>query len=358
MRLSAVSACIRVISEGVASLPLKVYERKKEGRVTASDLPLYYRLHDEPNEFMTSFTFRNTIQSQTCKYGNGYALIKRSGLRDAELEYVPTELVEPKVERGQPLSYKIDGVMVAAADVFHLPALTNNGIEGLSPITEAKEVIKLGLSAEVYTQTFFEKGGHWKGFLEHPGRLSDTAYKRLKESFFKSYHGLNNAFETPLLEEGAKYTSLNMNPQEAQLLEMRKFVTTEICRIFRVQPHLVFDLERATNNNIEHQSLEFVQYTLRPWLIRWEQELNRKLFGPKSKYYCEFDLNGLMRADAASRGEYIAKLIQNGVMSPNEARRMDNMNGYEGGDEYFIQGATVPINMAGQQNKKSDGAGA
>jgi HK97 family phage portal protein len=352
MRLSAVSACVRLISESIASLPLNVFRRvdaKRRERV--SDVPAYRLLHAEPNRLMTSFVFRDTMTAAVLLDGNAYAVIARDGGGNArELLPVPvgTSVRVLRTPGGElAYSFLLDErqFLVGQWDMLHVPGLAFNGISGMSPIRYAAESVGLGIAAEQYGGSFFGNGSVPSGFITLPGKLSPEQSQSLRNSWYAAYGGLLNANRTAVLFEGAKFEKISIPPDEAQFIETRKFQVSEIARWYRVPPHMIGDLEKSTNNNIEHQSLEFVTHTLRPWLVRFEQEFNRKLFpvssdGVPSDLYCEFNVDGLLRGDIKSRTAYYQAARQWGWMSVNDIRAIENMEPVADGDIYLS-----PLNM-------------
>jgi len=347
LRLSAVFACIRILSESIASLPLIVYERTKDGKAPSLNHPIARLLHDSPNDDMTSFIFRETLQGHVSAWGNGYAFIESNNAR-RPISLRPLLPDRTWAERkGGKLRYitKVDGQAVAIDpwQVLHIPGLGFDGISGYSPIRLAAENVGVGLAAQEFGARFFGSGATLSGVLEHPGKVGAEAQARLKESWKKAHSGLGNSHNTAVLEEGLKYTRIGIPPEEAQFLETRKFQISEIARIYRIPPHMLADLERATFSNIEQQSLEFVIHTLRPWLVRWEQEINKKLFleSEKGRYFVEFKVDALLRGDTKSRYEAYNIGKQAGFLSTNDIRKLENMNPVKGGDTYL-----EPMNMA------------
>ena len=345
LTLAAVWACNRVIAESIASIPLNVYRRTPTGKELATDHPLFYLLHNEPNEKQTSFQWRETAQTHVNLTGNAYTLIERKSNGEVvKLPYTEKQDWTVRTKNNQ-IYYFLNGIPVYPDDVFHLPGLSLNGLTGLSTIGYAREAIGLGLATQIFGNKFFGNGARLSGVLEHPATLSDQAYARLQNSWSNSNSGLENAHKTKILEEGMKYTQLSVSPEEAQFILTRKFNVNDICRIFRVPPHMVADLEKSAFSNIEQQSIDFVTHTIRPWAVRWEQEINRKLFkvSERGQYFAEFNLEGLLRGDAQSRAEFYNKLFQMGSISPNEIRTKENMNTYEGGDQRFVQLNMIPV---------------
>ena len=362
IQLSTVYACVRVISETVASLPLRVYEATDAGSRKAAEHPLYRLLHDEPNGEMTSFVYREVMLAHLLLWGNSYSQIIRSGKQQVVGLYplLPDHMAVDRDAKGV-LTYTYtlsDGrtAKLKPTDVLHIPGLGFDGIMGYSPIALEKSAIGLGLASEEYGSKFFSNGARPSGILTHPNTVKNP--KALRESWNAAYGGSSNANRVAILEEGMTFTPLSMPNNEAQFLETRKFQVDEICRIFRVPPHLVGNLEHATFSNIEHQSIDFAVHTIRPWLVRIEQAMNRALLTvqEKGRYYAQFNIDGLMRGDYKSRMEGYAIGINSGFMSPNDVRRLENLNAIspeEGGDTYLVNGNMVPLRNAGAAYKET-----
>lgn len=355
IQMSTVYACVRVISETIASLPIHVYEITDEGGKKAVDHPLYRVLHDEPNREMTSFIWREVMLTHLLLWGNSYSQILRNGRNRIIGLYplLPDRMEVDRDDRGR-LTYTYttsEGKTVALdpEDVLHIPGLGFDGIMGYSPIALERNAIGLGLAAEEYGSKFFSNGATPSGVLTHPNSVKDP--KRLRESWNSAYGGSANSNKVAILEEGMKFERISMPNNEAQFLETRKFQVAEICRIYRVPPHLIGDLEHATFSNIEHQSISFAVHTIRPWLVRIEQAINRSLLTEKEKgrFYVQFNLDGLMRGDYKSRMEGYAIGRQNGWMSANDIRELENLNPIpeeEGGNAYLCNGNMIPIALA------------
>ena len=350
LKYSAVMACVRVLSESVAGLPLMIYERREgeAGKDRAEDFYLYPILHLQPNPIMTSFQLRETLQSHLALWGNAYCEIEYRGSGQiAALWPLRPDQMERIEVRGDSLLYHYrlpngEPVELPGWRVWHLRGLANDGILGYSPIALAKQSIGLALAAEEFGSRFFGNGATLGGVLEHPGTLGEEAHKQLKASWKASHGGLSNAHRTAILEEGMSYREIGIPPEDAQFLETRKFQVADIARIYRVPPHMIGDLDRATFSNIEHQSIEFVVHSLRPWLVRWEQSINTTLLteSQRQSYFAEFLVDGLLRGDIQSRYQAYAVARQNGWMSANDVRRLENQNPIEDGDVYL-----VPLNM-------------
>lgn len=355
IQLSTVYACVRVISETVASLPLGVYEATDDGNLKAGDHPLYHLLHDEPNTEMTSFVFREVMLAHLLLYGNSYSQIIRSGKNTVVGLYplLPDHMDVDRDSKGN-LTYTYttsDGktVVIKPQDILHIPGLGFDGIIGYSPIALEKNAIGLGIASEEYGSKFFSNGARPSGILTHPNTVKNP--KAVRESWNSAYGGSSNSNRVAILEEGMTFTPLSIPNNEAQFLETRKFQVDEICRIFRVPPHLVGNLEHATFSNIEHQSIDFAVHTIRPWLVRIEQSMNRALFTDqeKGRFYVQFNIDGLMRGDYKSRMEGYAIARQNGWMSANDIRALENQNPIpkeEGGDAYLVNGNMIPLTTA------------
>lgn len=346
MQASAVYACVRVLAETIASLPLNVYRITKDGKEKAYDHPLYYILHDRANEEMTSFTFRETMMTHLLLWGNAYAEIEYDQMGNVKglWPLMPDSTTVERNEKNE-LQYRVvlpdgTGAILPKERVLHIPGLGFNGITGLSPIAMARESIGLSLAAEEFGARFFGNGAKPGGVLEHPGKLSKEAVEKLRNSWNQMHQGLSNQHRIAILEEGMSYKQIGIPPEDAQFLQTRKFQIEEIARIYRVPLHLIQDLEHATFSNIEHQSIDFVVHTIRPWLVRWEQAINCKLFGTSTKFFAEFNVEGLLRGDIKSRYEAYAIARQWGFMSVNEIRAMENFNSIPNGDIYL-----QPLNM-------------
>lgn len=364
MQMTAVYSCVRILAEAVAGLPLHLYRYKEDGgKERAIDNNLYHLLHDEPNKEMSSFIFRETLMTHLLLWGNAYAQIIRNGKGEVVALYplMPNKMQVDRDENGE-LYYiytrssdeakTIEGVTVylTPRDVLHIPGLGFDGLVGYSPIAMAKNAIGLAIATEEYGAKFFANGAAPSGVLEHPGTIKDPS--RLRENWNSTFGGSANSGKVAVLEEGMKYTPISISPEQAQFLETRKFQIDEIARIFRVPPHMVGDLEKSSFSNIEQQSLEFVKYTLDPWVIRWEQSLSRALLNEdeKRKYFFKFNLEGLLRGDYESRMSGYAVARQNGWMSANDIRELENMDkipAEDGGDLYLINGNMLPLNKAG-----------
>ena len=365
MQLTAVYACVRIISETVASLPLHVYEYTESGKQKVYTHPLYRILHDIPNPEMNSFIMREVMMNHLLLWGNSYSQIIRNGKGEV-IGLYPLLPEKMMVDRGADgniyYSYTSDkqGTIVFRKDeVLHIVGLGFDGLIGHSPIAMAKNSLGLAIAAEEYGSSFFSNSGTPSGVLEHPGVLKDP--EKVRDAWHNAYGGSSNAHKVAVLEEGMRFNPISINPQEAQFLETRKFQVNEICRIFRVPPHMVADLDKSSFNNIEQQSLDFVTNTIRPWLVRMEQTIFQQLFTDteQEKYFVKFNVDGLLRGDFQSRMNGYAVGRQNGWLSANDIRELEDLNripAEEGGDRYLCNGNMVDIQSAGNWNKTTEGS--
>lgn len=364
MQITAVYACVRILSESVAGLPLHLYRHTPTGgKEKADDDPLYFLLHDEPNTEMTSFVFRETLMTHLLLWGNAYAQIVRNqrGSIIGLYPLMPDRMTVDRDESGklfydyQLLTDEREGaknttVRLMPDEVLHIPGLGFDGIKGYSPIAMAKNALGISLACDEYGAKFFSNGAAPSGVLEHPGVVKDP--DRVRESWNKTYGGSGNAHRVAVLEEGMKYTPISIAPNDAQFLETRKFQIDEIARIYRVPPHMVGDLEKSSFSNIEQQSLEFVKYTLAPWLTRWEQSLARALIPheQRKELFIKHNVDGLLRGDYQSRMNGYATARQNGWMSANDIRELEDMDlipDEQGGNLYLVNGSMTKLADAG-----------
>lgn len=364
MRITAVYSCVRVISEAMASLPLHLYRMNDKGsKEKATDHPLYFLLHDEPNPEMTSFVYRETMLTSMLLWGNSYSQVIRNGKGEVVALYplMPNRMKVDRDDKGQLYyEYMVNDtdaptmkrtiVKLDPRDVLHIPAMSYDGLVGYSPIAMARNAIGLAIATEEYGSKFFQHGASPSGVLEHPGVLKDPA--RIRDSWNQTFGGSSNSGKVAVLEEGMKYTPISIPPEQAQFLETRKFQIEEIARIFRVPLHMIGCLEHSTFSNIEQQSLEFVKFTLEPWVSRVESNMNRRLLTDeeKGKYFFKFNVDGLLRGDYQSRMTGYATARQNGWMSANDIRELENLDRIpeeEGGDLYLINGNMTKLKDAG-----------
>jgi HK97 family phage portal protein len=361
MQLTAVYACVSLLSETFASLPAILYQRLKRGKERAIDHPLYPVLHDIANPEQTSADFRSTMMAHILLWGHCYAEISRNGAGKVKALWpiTPTR-VRPFRNSRNALMYQIN---LSENPTSSMPAATQNlsadrvlhvsGVLGLSPIGQAREALGLTMAAEEYGARFFSNDSTPGGVLEHPGQLSPEAQLRLRNQVEDQTRGLSNKHRMMVLEEGMKWTGIGLPPEDSQFLETRKFQVGEIARIFRVPPHMIGDVDRSTSwgTGIEQQNIGFVVYSLRSWLVRWEQEQNKTLLSEdeRKNYFVEYLVDGLLRGDIQSRYQSYSIARQNGWMNGNEIRELENQNPAKGLDIYLVNGNMTPVDKAGTQ---------
>jgi len=358
LTLSSVMACVRVLSFTMAMLPLPLYKKQDNGgKRKAVTHSLYYLLHDSPNNYQTAFEYRQQMMTNILLHGNHYSLIERDKISGEVIQLLPfpypgrmeVQLFADAIR----YKYQLDNgeiVILEQDTVLHIKGLSTNGLMGLDNIEKGREPIGLALALQEFAAKFFGNGANISGVLEHPGNLSKDAAERLKASWKKTYAGNSNSLKTAILEEGMKYTKMGASPEEAQALESRRFQVLEVSRIFGVPPHMIGDLERATFSNIEHQGIEFTTYCIQPWATLIEQRISKQLLNVEERrfYFAQFSLEALMRGDYKSRQEALHILRNDGVISANEWRALENMNPIDGdeGAAYLINGNMIPVALA------------
>jgi len=373
MQTAAVHACVRVISEAVASLPLHVYRYEDRATRIVPNHPLFALLKNAPNPEMTSFSFREALMTHLLLHGNAYAQIIRDGRGRVEALY---PLLPDKMDVSRGSSGEIyytywrdrdesgggDGEMITLRkdQVLHIPGLSFNGLVGLSPIALARNAIGMAAATEQYGAAFFKNGATPGGLLEVPTSIKDP--NKIRDTWDTVYKGANNANRIAVMSDGMKFHVVSVPPNEAQFLETRKFQLAEITRIFRVPLHMVGDLDKSSFSNIEQQSMEFVKYTLEPWVVRWEQALWQALLlpGEQATHFIKFNLDGLLRGDYETRMKGYSTGIQNGFFCPNDIRRLENLNEIpeiDGGDNFMVNGSMVKLSEVGLAYKVKMGAG-
>lgn len=349
MSFTAVFACNRVLSETLASCPIFLYEKDSKGnRVQVTDAPEYQLMHYTPNPEMTPGQFKETGMSNM-NLGGNFIVQKVFNLHGDLLELRPILWNRVRIDIDKDtgrLLYFIDGKTEPKTrdEILHIPGLTLDGYIGVTPLTYAALTIDIGLSQDKFERNFYLNRASTSGIFQYPNELGDEAFKRLKKDIKKNYTGLQNAGVPMILEGGGQFKEVTMKLTDAQFLESKRFRIEDVCRIFRIPLHLVQDLTRSTNNNIEHQSLEFIVYTMLPWFKRWEENLNLQLLSDESKRknrYFEFKVDALLRGDAETRASAYAQGRQWGWLSVNDIRRLENMDPIENGDIYL-----QPLNMS------------
>jgi len=357
MNCSTVYACVRVLSESVAQLPLIFYERKGNGKDRAIEHPLYKVLHRSPNSWMTAFEFWRNLITHLCLRGNAYCLILRDrNKRVYELIPMHPDTIEVKQRADLSLEYvrKVQGStkVFQQSEVFHLRAISSDGVTGVSPITQQRQAIGLAMAAERFGAELFGNGAKPGGVITHPGKLTVEGAINLRKRFEDATSG-ENRHRTVVLDEGMGWTQVSMSAEDSQFLETRKFQRSEIAGIFRVPPHMVADLSDATFSNVEHMGLEFVKHSLMPWLVQIEQTIFRDLLTPQEQetYFAEFLVDGLLRGDLKSRYESYQIAIMNGVMSADDVRALENLPPRPDGkgDTYYYPANLLPAGTVLQQ---------
>ncbi len=355
LTVTAVWACIKVLSENTSALPLQLFKRLDGGgKERAVKNPLYDILHMRPNPEMTSMVFRETSMSHLVGWGNWYSSIVRDGSGQVtELWPLLPNKMEVIRDKENTIYFRYtlpDGKqkILPQRDVLHIPGLSFDGLVGYNPITKLREAIGLSLATEEYGARFFGNGARPGAILEHPEHLGAEAQSRLKDSWNDIHQGLENSHRLAILEEGMKLKEFGVPPEDAQFLQTRQFQVVEIARFFNVPPHMIQDLERATFSNIEEQDLYFVKHTLTPWLVRIEQSLSCQLLSDsqRKRYFFEHNVNGLLRGDYKSRNEAYSVGRMGGWFSVNDIRAMENMNPVDDGDIYLSPLNMVPADQA------------
>ncbi|MEN7549310.1 phage portal protein [Rapidithrix thailandica] len=353
--------CINLLSQDLAKLPFNMYKRSKQGKKIAFYHPAHYLMKSKPNGWMTPYVFRQTLTRHALLKGNGYARIIRNGAAQptqlkliANPDYVQIKMVDDEIyyDVNEVLpDGKLASYVLHADDMFHLKGPSMNGIEGMSMITYHRETLGLGMAAKKTAERFYGRGSNFSGFIKMPeGKKLDSTEQvdRLSKSWTDKYRGLHKSWSTPVLEDGATFVPVTMPLKDAQFLESRQYSGIEVCQIYGVPPHKIYDLSRATFSNIEHQSIEYVGDSLLPHVTNWEQEIKEKLlredekaFDPgtgKSTYYPKFNLGVLLRGDSKTRAEFYSSAVQNGWMNRNQVAALEDYDqDIPGGDKYTIQ---------------------
>lgn len=333
----AVFACVRVISEDVASMPLRIYGKGRNGgRFPIDANPVAKLFHTAPNSAMSPFTMMETMQSHLLLYGNAYAEIERNGKGEVvALWILQPDKMQVKVVEGE-VVYEYDSKDFTSDKIFHLRGLGDQGLLGFSPISYARETIGISQAMEKSGASFFANSSRPAGILEHPAKLSEDAGKKLRSSWQNMFSGSGNTGRTAILEEGMKWRGLTIPHSDSQWLQSRQYALQDIARIYRVPPHMIGDLSNATFSNIESQQRSYLQQTLMPWLRRWEQEVNRKLLMVNDRsVYAEFTTAEILRGNTPERFAAYKTARETGWLSVNEIRRMENKNPIKGGDSYI-----------------------
>jgi HK97 family phage portal protein len=354
LRVATVYACVRVLSTIFAALPVHLYRVDGDKREKAKDHPLYALLHDMPNEEMSAYTVKQMMMSFINLRGTSFCEFARDG-RGVIREIYPLtgQVIVDRDKAGRLVYEHHDGTgprPVRRDRMWRVPGYSHNGITGITPLSLARETFGNAISNGQYAGSMFKNGAHFNGLLRVEQNVPDKEKRKsIRESFLEGFRGPRNAGKIPLLHNGAEFIKTSMTPVDAQFIESAKFNRTDICGFFGVPPHMVGDLERATFSNIEQQSLDFVIYSLMPYMVNYEQSIFRDLLTPeeRQRYRAKTSAQALLRGDSKARAEFYRSMINNGVMTHNEARSLEDMNPAEGGDERYMQTAMGRIDENG-----------
>ena len=345
LTFSAVWAAMRILSESISTLPVGVFRKENNGDNTEITSDLAFLIKYQPNSYQNKITFYEKIIMDMLSDGNSYVKIVRNGagrvIKLLPLNYGDVEIYT--LENKLYYSDEKTGETHDSENILHFKMITGpDGIKGLSPIEQCKNAIGWGMDVQTYSSTFFKNGGKLSGILESDRALSEQAIDRLRNSFNSNYGTLSGSNQTAVLEEGLKYKSISVTPDQAQFLASRQFSVEEVARIFGIPPHLLRDLSKSSFNNIEMQSQEFVSYSLMPYITKIELEMSLKLFRKNviGREYIKFNVNGLLRGNVKDRADYYKTAITNGWMSVNEVRQKEDLNRIEDGDNNYL-----PLNM-------------
>jgi HK97 family phage portal protein len=345
LTLSHIYQGTRLIAEGLASLPQDVFKRTATGRERQPEHPIQTLVHDQASPLFNAGLFREAMITSAILRGNGYAIIERNPntARPIAMHFVDSWKAQPFLYQGRRW-YKVDGMQMAIPnqDMIHIPGFGFDGLRGRSFIQYAADSLGVGLASQKFGGLFFKNGANLGGILSTDKELTDEATARLVESWNQRYTGGNGALGTALLQDGMTYTRIGVAPNEAQFIETRALNVEEGARWLNVPLSKLKALDKTSYNSQEQQNIEWVQDTLRPWAVKWEQEMNNKLFmdSERATYYVKINLNGLLRGDQAARSEYIKTLLDRSIITINEARALDDMNPTADGDRRLW-----PVNM-------------
>jgi HK97 family phage portal protein len=371
--LSTVWRAVSIISQTVASLPFQVIREDEDGSVFVDKKhDLHYLLMHEPSPLYNSFNFMRALVAQACFYGNGYAVInvdedtaRPKSFTIIDQSLTPVESFIMREDGVDLLFYKIagDNKTIPSAEMIHISGLGFNGLAGENILSVHRDNYGLAIAARDFGNTFFKNGTFLSGYLKTEKSVNLEGRKRIAGSWSSAYSGLDNAGKVPVLDEGFEFKPMGLKPEEASMLETVRFTTEDIARIFGVPPHLLYALERATFNNIEHLSQEFATYTILPWATQIEEEFSRKIFKEyekrytrtrNSRYFARLDMSQLLKADAEGRSKLYQSGIQNGWLSPNEARQKEGLNPVDGGNQNFIQLNMTTLKQVGENTAANE----
>lgn len=350
LKVTAVFACVRLLSENIASLPLSIYRKTYSGKEKAIDRPDYGVLHDAPNPETDSFQFWQAFIANMLIYGKGYAEIVRNGAGQiVQMWNITTPYIKPKRNKEtNELEYEVtspnkETFTLRKDQIFRVDWFSLDGLNTFKPLELAQNAIGLGIAAEEFASNYFKNGANVSGVIEYPDGLDDDQVERFRKQTREGYSGLSNTARLMFLEQGSKFQKVSNTPEESQMLDTRKFQVREAARFYNIPPHMIGDLEQATFNNIEQMSLNFVIYTLRPYLVRIEKAYVAQCLTAEERksIYAKFSVEALLRGDYKSRMEGFAIARQNGWMSANDIRDLDDLNKIpkeDGGDVYLANG--------------------
>ena len=356
LTFSAVWAAMRLLSESISTLPVGVFRKENNGDNVEVESDLSFLVKYQPNSYQNKITFYEKIIMDMLSDGNSYVQIVRNR-NGRVLELLPLNYGDVETYTLANKLYYSDensGETHDSENILHFKMITGpDGISGLSPIQQCKDAIGWGMDVQKYSSTFFRNGGKLSGILESDRALSEQAIDRLRNSFNKNYGTLSGSNQTAVLEEGLKYKSISVTPDQAQFLASRQFSIQEVARIFGLPPHLLKDLSASSFNNIEMQSQEFVSYSLMPYISKIELEMSLKLFRRNNigREYIKFNVNGLLRGNVKDRADYYKTAITNGWMTVNEVRAKEDLNKVEDGDSNYIQMNMTTINQIGTDDE-------
>jgi HK97 family phage portal protein len=353
---SNVYTCASILGGDIGKLPIQIFRRKGDSIQRDTSHPVSQLLGIRPNPYMSAYTFKELLQVHACTWGNGYANIERDAagypvalwplnpaLTDVTMDPVTGEIwyltTLPNGETRKLTWY----------DVFHIKLLGNSGLKGMTPIAAIREKLGVQQASDKFIGSFYSHGTATRGVLEVPGNpLTKEAKDLLREKWESVNTGLTNYQRVNILDGGMTYKEIGMNLIDAQFIDTQKFGILEVAKIYKIPPHKLGQLDRATFSNIEHQSLEYVKNTLQPLIVNWEQEINYKLFGPseQKKYYSKFNVTSELRGDAASRATFYKSMIEGGVLKPNEARALEELESSgDAGDKTYMQMSYAPLDI-------------
>ncbi|MGR3220860.1 MAG: phage portal protein [Candidatus Anammoxibacter sp.] len=357
--LPAMWRAVSLWSKTIGALPLHVYTEKNGNKVVDKKHPTYNLLHNKPNDKMTSYIWRLTSMIHVLLWGNSYSLIEFNGaVRPISLMPFHPRDVDVKIDDNGKIWYVFkqpngETIIVDSSQVLHIKGFTTDGITGKSLISALKENIGLGLAAQEFGASFYKKGAKLDGVIEMEKTLGKSGIGNLRQTWKDTYAG-NDGERLAILDAGMKYKTIGIPPEDSQYIETRKFSVTDVARITDIPPPLLYDLERSTFANIQKLIESFVKFSLTPWLINWEQEINDKLFfnNEKNVTFAQFNVDGLLRGDVKARYEAYQKAIQNGIMTPNQAASKENLPTYPEGNQHFM-----PMNIQPIGTPKTNGQG-